>query len=199
MLRTSAGVESHPPSWLSPGRRCSQHATPSPFRPVTRVLNEPRAVRYPGRVVARHRGSSRETRLTRRRKCGGRGAVSGSCHDKAMTLMNLYSRIYSHVRWPAPLPRPEEVRFCWNHRFETTSGVCYQKGKIIEVNITYRDPRLSRELEYLVIHEAAHFIWRDHSPAFRAFLRSVGVPQDYILHQGEASPMYRLVQEEQAQ
>jgi hypothetical protein len=72
-------------------------------------------------------------------------------------------------------------------------------GKIIEVNITYRDPRLSRELGYLVIHEAAHFIWRDHSPAFRAFLRSVGVPQDYILHRGEASPMYRLVQAEQAQ
>ncbi len=116
-----------------------------------------------------------------------------------MTLINLYTRIYSHVRWPAPLPRPEDVRFCWNHRFETTSGVCYQTGKIIEVNITYRDPRLSRELEYLVIHEAAHFIWRDHSPAFRAFLRSVGVPQDYILHRGEASPLYRLVQAEQAQ
>ena len=50
-----------------------------------------------------------------------------------------------------------------------------------------------------MIHEAAHFIWRDHSPAFRAFLRSVGVRQDYILHRGEASPMYRLVQAEQAQ
>src|SRR5713226_2583598 len=36
MLRTSAGVESHPPSWLSPVRRSSQHAAPSPFRPVTR-------------------------------------------------------------------------------------------------------------------------------------------------------------------
>ena len=116
-----------------------------------------------------------------------------------MTLINLYTRIYSHVRWPAPLPRPEEVRFCWNHLFETTSGVCYQKGKIIELNITYRDPRLSRELEYLVIHEAAHFIWRDHSPAFRAFLRSVGVPQDYILHQDAPSPLYRQIHAEQAQ
>jgi SprT-like family protein len=114
-------------------------------------------------------------------------------------LKGLYTRIYSDVRWPAPLPRPEDVRFCWNPRFETTSGVCYQKGTTIEVNITYRDPRLSRELEYLVIHEAAHFIWRDHSPAFRAFLRSVGVPQDYILYRGEASPLYRLVQAEQAQ
>jgi hypothetical protein len=55
-------------------------------------------------------------------------------------LKGLYTRIYSDVRWPAPLPRPEDVRFGWNPRFETTSGVCYQKGKIIEVNITYRDP-----------------------------------------------------------
>ena len=66
------------------------------------------------------------------------------------------------------------------------SGVCYQKKKIIEVNVIYRDPRLSREREYLMIHEAAHFIWRDHPPrAFKAFLRSIGVPQDYILHRGE--------------
>jgi hypothetical protein len=114
-------------------------------------------------------------------------------------LKGLYARICSDVRWPAPLPRPEDVRLCWNHRFETTSGVCYQKGKIIEVNVIYRDPRLSRELEYLMSHEAAHFIWRDHSPAFRAFLRGIGVPKDYILHRGEASPMYRLVQAERAQ
>jgi SprT-like family protein len=114
-------------------------------------------------------------------------------------LKGLYTRIYSDVRWPVPLPRPEDVRLCWNRRFETTDGACYPKEKIIEVNVIYRDPRLSRELEYLVIHEAAHFIWRDHSPAFRAFLRSVGVPQDYILHRGGASPMYRLVQAEQAQ
>ena len=94
-----------------------------------------------------------------------------------MTLINLYTRIYSDVRWPAPLPRPEDVRLCWNRRFETTDGACYPKEKIIEVNVIYRDPRLSRELEYLMIHEAAHFIWRDHSPAFRAFLRSVGYPR----------------------
>ena len=113
-------------------------------------------------------------------------------------LKGLYTRICSDLPWPAPLPGPGDVRFCWNHRFETTSAVCYQKRKIIEVNFTYRDPRLSRELQYLMIHEAAHFIWRHHSPPFRAFLRRVGVRQDYITH-GEASPMYRLVQAEQAQ
>jgi hypothetical protein len=42
-------------------------------------------------------------------------------------------------------------------------------------------------------------IWRDHSPAFRAFLRRVGVRHDYIPTQGEVSPLYRLVQAEQAQ
>jgi hypothetical protein len=114
-------------------------------------------------------------------------------------LKDLYTRICSDLPWPAPLPGPEEVRFRWNHRFDTTFGVCYPNGKIIEVNVVFRDPRLSHELEYLMIHEAAHFIWRDHSPAFRAFLRSVGVPQDYILHQGESSPLCRLVQAEQAQ
>ena len=126
-------------------------------------------------------------------------------YGKAMALTvpdlkGLYTRIYSDVRWPAPLPRPEDVRLCWNRRFETTDGACCPKEKIIEVNITYRDPRLSRELEYLVIHEAAHFIWRwGHRPEFKAFLRRVGVPQDYISSRGEASPMYRLVQAEQAQ
>ncbi len=43
-------------------------------------------------------------------------------YGKAMALTvpdlkGLYTRIYSDVRWPAPLPRPEEVRFCWNHLF----------------------------------------------------------------------------------
>ena len=115
-------------------------------------------------------------------------------------LKGLYTRIYSDVRWPAPLPRPEDVRLCWNRRFETTDGACYPKEKIIEVNVIYRDPRLSRELEYLMFHEAAHFIWRwGHPPAFKAFLRRVGVPHDYISSRGRASPMYRLVQAEQAQ
>jgi hypothetical protein len=113
-------------------------------------------------------------------------------------LKGLYTRIYSDLPWPPQLPRPEEVHFRWNHRFVTRSGVCYQEVRIIEVNVVYRDPRLSRELEYLMIHEAAHFIW-DHSPAFRAFLRSIGVPEDYIVNGRGASPMYRLVQAEQAQ
>lgn len=124
-------------------------------------------------------------------------------HGEAMTqdpdLKRLYTRIVSDLPWPAPLPGPEEVRFRWNHRFETTFGVCYPKGKIIEVNVVFGDPRLSEELEYLMIHEAAHFIWRDHSPAFKAFLRRIGVRQDYIPTQGEASALYRLVQAEQAQ
>ena len=73
-----------------------------------------------------------------------------------MTLINpdlkgLYTRIYLGEPWPAPLPRPEEVGFCWNHRFDTTRCICYQKEKIIEVNVIYRDPRLSPELGHLRI------------------------------------------------
>lgn len=73
-----------------------------------------------------------------------RGFVSGSCHDKPMTLINpdlkgLYTRIYSDEPWPVPLPRPEKVCFGWNPRFETTSGGCSPKEKIIEVNVIYRD------------------------------------------------------------
>ena len=87
-----------------------------------------------------------------------------------------------------------------NRSKHSSSGVCYQKEKIIEVNVIYRDPRLTRELEYLVFHEAAHFIWRwGHPSAFKAFLRRVDVPQDYIPHRSEESPLYRLVQAEQAQ
>jgi hypothetical protein len=60
-----------------------------------------------------------------------RGSGSGAgpgvtlVHGEAMTqdldLKRLYTRIFSDLPWPAPLPRPEEVRFCWNYRFETTS------------------------------------------------------------------------------
>lgn len=41
-----------------------------------------------------------------------------------------------------------------------------------------------------MIHEAEHFIWRGHPPAFKSFLRRVGVRQDYIPTRGEASPIY---------
>jgi hypothetical protein len=53
-------------------------------------------------------------------------------------LKGLYTRIFSDLPWPAPLPRREEARFRWNHRFETTFGVCYPKDKIIEVNVVFR-------------------------------------------------------------
>ena len=123
--------------------------------------------RDPGRVVA----PDRDPLVKPGSHDGGNVEIVGLSLAPAMAspdLKGLYTRIYLGVRWPVPLPRPDEVGFRWNHRFEKTSGICYQKGKIIEVKVIYRDPRLRPELEYLMIHEAAHFIWRDHSPAFRA-------------------------------
>jgi hypothetical protein len=60
-----------------------------------------------------------------------RGSGSGAgpgvtlVHGEAMTqdldLKRLYTRIFSDLPWPAPLPRPEEVRFCWK---PSDSSVC---------------------------------------------------------------------------
>lgn len=114
-------------------------------------------------------------------------------------LKDVYARIYCDIPWPRPLPAPEEVNVRWNARFRRTSGACRPNAKIIEVNIIYRDPRLRRELDYLIIHEAAHFIWRGHPRSFKQFLRSVEVPEAYVLGRGEASSIYRLVHGDSAQ
>ncbi len=114
-------------------------------------------------------------------------------------LKALYRRLYFGLPWPAPLPVPKEVRVCWNRRFRRTRGACLRNEKIIEINVIYQDPRLSEELEYLVIHEAAHFIWNGHPRAFTEFLQSAGVPERYVVSASESSEIYRLVQRERAQ
>jgi len=108
-------------------------------------------------------------------------------------LKDVYVRIYCDMPWPRPLPAPEEVNVRWNSRFRWTSGACQPNAKIIEVNMIYRDPRLRRELDYLLIHESAHFIWRGHPRSFKQFLRSVEVPENYVLARGEPSSIYRAV------
>ena len=108
-------------------------------------------------------------------------------------LKDIYAQIYGDIPWPRPLPPPEEVNVRWNARFRRTSGACQPNAKIIEVNMIYRDPRLRRELDYLLIHEAAHFIWRGHPRSFKQFLRSVQVPEDYVLGRRKPSSLYRLV------
>lgn len=108
-------------------------------------------------------------------------------------LKGVYARLYFDIPWPRPLPVPEEVDLRWNPRFRNTSGACLPNAKIIEVNVIYRDLRLGRELEYLLIHEAAHFIWRGHPRSFKQFLRSVEVPESYVLGRGGPSLIYRLV------
>ena len=114
-------------------------------------------------------------------------------------LKATYTWLYLTLPWPAPLPRPEEVRFCWNRRFRRTRGACQRKDKIIEINVIYRDRRLREELEHLLIHEAAHFLWTGHPSVFREFLRGVGVPEGYVSYASKPSPIYRLVQAERAQ
>src|SRR5262245_25430641 len=106
-------------------------------------------------------------------------------------LKAVYTRLYFDLPWPAALPFPEDVSIYWNARFKSTSGRCQRNNKIIEIDI-YQDPRLRRELEYLLIHEAAHFIWRGHPPAFKEFLRRAGVPDGYLIRH-EPSSIYRLV------
>ena len=63
---------------------------------------------------------------------------------------------------------------------------------VIAVNFIYQDERLKEELEYLMLHEAAHFIWLNHNKEFKTFLRSIGVRDDYI--NGSGAPMTELVQ-----
>jgi hypothetical protein len=114
-------------------------------------------------------------------------------------LNAVYTWLYFAFRWPSQLPSPDEVIVRWNPRFRNTSGACHPNRKVIEINRIYRDSRLRRELEYLLIHEAAHFIWRGHPPVFKAFLRSLGVPESYVLHSSAPSRVYLLVHDERTQ
>ena len=120
-------------------------------------------------------------------------------NSTGLGLKATYTWLYLKLPWPAPLPRPEEVRLCWNPRFSRTRGSCDRRNRIIEINVIYRDRRLRDELEHLLVHEAAHFIWRGHPRVFKDFLRSVGVSEGYVSYAGKPSPTYRLVEAEQAQ
>ena len=67
------------------------------------------------------------------------------------------------------------------------------KVMVIEINSIYQDKRLKGELEYLMIHEVAHFIWRNHKKEFKAFLQSVGVPENYLRRRNPMTESIRTV------
>lgn len=109
-------------------------------------------------------------------------------------LPALYAQLVRTLPWPAPLPRPEHVTFRWHPRFRRTHGRCWPGRRLIEVSTVYQDARLAHDLEYLMTHETAHFLWHGHPQAFKAFLRSVGVPEAYVHgRSARVSAVYRAV------
>lgn len=95
-------------------------------------------------------------------------------------LQSIYERLYERLPWPQPIPCPAEVTIRWKARVRGYLGRCTPKRKLIEINPIYQDPRLHPELEDLVAHEVAHFIWPNHSRNFTQFLRRVGVAGKYV-------------------
>lgn len=112
-------------------------------------------------------------------------------------LRALYAKLVHTLPWPVPLPRPAHVMFRWNTRFRRTHGKCWPGQRRIEVSTVYQDARLVQDLEYLMTHEAAHFLWHGHPPAFKAFLRRVGIPEEYVHGtSSRVSAVYRAVEAE---
>src|SRR5437667_4052050 len=91
-------------------------------------------------------------------------------------LKAIYTKLYATVPWPEPIPRPDQVILRWNSRFVHTQGRCKRIIRMIEISSLYQHPRLRRELDHLMMHEAAHFIWVGHHPqAYKEFLRNYRV------------------------
>ena len=111
-------------------------------------------------------------------------------------LKMVYTKLYHTLPWPHPIPRPAEVTFRWSRRFTRLQGRCWRTQRIIDINDVYQDERLTQELEHLMAHEAAHFIWHGHPKAFKAFLRSVATPEFYVAGCGSESSLYLRVKAE---
>src|SRR5262245_49520782 len=95
-------------------------------------------------------------------------------------LKALYRDIYRKVRWPKPIPWPGTVTLQWRPTRPRFLGQCYPDFRLIEIAEFLGDPRLRRLLRYVVIHEAAHFVWREHSRAFRSFLVDLGYTDEVV-------------------
>lgn len=112
-------------------------------------------------------------------------------------LRALYAKLVRTLPWPGPLPRPAQVTFRWHPRCRRTHGRCWPGQRLIEVSAVYQDARLAHNLAHLMTHEAAHFLWHGHPQAFKAFLRSVGVPEAYVHgSSSRVSAVYQAVEAE---
>ena len=94
-------------------------------------------------------------------------------------LRAIYRNLYDTLPWPEPIPSPGQVTFRWGRLETRRLGSCAPEAKIITISRLYQDERLRLELAHVMAHEASHFIWPDHSKAFKAFLRRAGVSESY--------------------
>ena len=114
----------------------------------------------------------------------------------APDLRAIYHNLYDTLPWPEPIPHPAQVIFRWSRHITCQLGSCNRIVKMITVSPLYEDPRLREELPHLMAHEASHFIWPNHSKAFKEFLRREGVAPEYINGQTRTSETYKTVEAE---
>jgi len=101
--------------------------------------------------------------------------IANNLKEKEQILKATYTRLYHSIPWPSPIPKPDEVTVFWSSRLGNVLGRCRPALKHIEISHIYQDKRLKDELDDLMTHEIAHFLWLDHPRAFTQFLKSVGV------------------------
>jgi len=111
----------------------------------------------------------------------------------APDLRAIYAQLHDTLPWPRPIPPSESVRLKWKARHSRVLGSCRPKSELIKVNRIYQDERLHQELPDLMAHEMAHFIWPNHGPEFKAFLRRAGISSSYMHSRSDPSATLWLV------
>lgn len=119
-----------------------------------------------------------------------------SVSSSVVDLRAIYRTLYDALPWPEPVPHPGQVTFRWGRLDIRRAGGCAPEARIITINRLYQDERLRSELDYVMTHEASHFIWPDHSRAFKEFLRCAGVAAPYRRAEGPPSETYKTVKAE---
>ena len=108
-------------------------------------------------------------------------------------LREIYQSLFNRMSWPESIPPPGQVTFRWGRVRTRKLGACAPEAKIITINRLYQDERLRSELDYVMTHEASHFIWPNHSKAFKEFLLRAGVAEPYRRAAGPPSETFKAV------